>query len=74
MNPALRHDAEQRRAVEREAVAAPTAAARAEDSARLRQVERELGLGLARQCLVCRQWVSLQNWPDEGALCGACSE
>lgn len=74
MSLADRHDAQLRRDIEREAIAAPAAAAAAEERARLRTVEREFGLGLARQCLTCRQWVSLQFWPDDGALCGACSE
>ena len=74
MNAADRHQTDTRRAVEREAVAGPLAAFAAEESARLRRVERETGLGLARQCVACRQWVSLRHWPDDGALCGACSD
>lgn len=72
MSVADRHHAETRRAAEREAIAEPLAAFNAEEAARLRAVEREQGLGLARCCPGCGLWVSLWKWPDGAALCPVC--
>jgi DNA-binding GntR family transcriptional regulator len=61
-NVPARYDAETRRAVEREAIASAAAAAAREDRARLRAIERELGLGLYRQCAGCSELVPLADW------------
>jgi hypothetical protein len=59
---AARYDAETRSAVEREAVASAAASASREADALRRRVERELGLGLYRQCPGCGEQVPLADW------------